>query len=107
MEKVFRFRIVEEVRHRLAEDLETIESVSSYRLYQKVPWILGNWQRVYHSYNENGYDYFISVEAAKERALEVVENWKQYQKELNAEKKHKDELKTTVKIVLDFEIPAN
>lgn len=99
-DKVFRFRILEKTRQNLSDDLEKIVEDKEYYLYKKVPWFLGSWLEVYPQ--EYDGDYFLSFEDAQRRAFEVVEDEKHYR----IEKKLKQQLKTTVKIVDDFSIPV-
>lgn len=96
-EKVFHFRILEKTEHFLDEGVVKSDP-PRYILYQRVAWILG-WKSIYPHY-------FSTVEAAKERAMDFVDEWKRHQNTLQLVKKHKKELKTTVKIVVDFDINA-
>ena len=96
-EKVFHFRILEKTEHFLDEGVVKSDP-PKYILYQRVAWIIG-WKSIYpHS--------FRTVEGARERAMDFVDAWKTHQNTLQLEKKHKKELKTTVKIVVDFDINA-
>lgn len=97
-EKVFHFRILEQTEHFLDEGVVKSDS-PRYILYKRVAWILGRWQSIYPHY-------FSTVEDARKRAMDFVDTWKTRQNTLQLEKKHKKELKTTVKIVVDFDINA-
>ena len=101
----FRFKIVEETSAELCDDLKTIRKSSVYFLYRKVSWLLGGWQIVL---NDKTYlPEFGSAEDARQRAYEYVNRALKNRKIDAAKKKLKDELKTKVKIISDFEINAD
>lgn len=96
-----RFRIVEITSAELCDDLETVKKTTIYHLYRKVSWLLGNWQIVL---NDKTYlPEFYSVEDARQRAYKYVRFLLENRKRDVAKKKMKNELKTTIKIVVDFE----
>ena len=68
----FRFKIVEETTGFLSDDLKTVKKNSTYYLYMKVSWFLGGWLKIMPKcdYCES----FASIEGAKNRAHEYVEN---------------------------------
>ena len=100
-EKVFHFRIKEVTEHFLGTEkgVAVVKDFSPYyKLYKKVPLIFGRWKNIPNIGSTN----FYSIDEAKAHAEVYVNRWKKdYLK-----KKHKKELKTTVKIVVDFDIPA-
>lgn len=109
----FRFKIVEETTGILSEDLKTVIKNSTYYLYMKVSWFLGGWLQIMPKENEddlidNWIDgSFVSIEAAKNRAHEYVENILEDMRIEEAKKRLKKELKTTTKVIVDFEIDIN
>jgi hypothetical protein len=100
----FRFKIVEETSAELCDDLKTIRKSSVYFLYRKVSWFLGGWQAVL---SKSYFPEFGSAEDARQRAYEYVNRALKNRKIDAAKKKLKDELKTKVKIISDFEINAD
>ena len=100
-EKVFRFRIKEETEHYLDEGVVK-DFAPRYKLYKKIPFIFGGWK---HIPCWQG-DAFYSVDDARKQAEVYVVLWKKDKLKKQLKKKHKKELKTTVKIVFDFDIPA-
>ena len=105
----FRFKIVEETSAELCDDLKTIRKSSVYFLYRKVSWLLGGWQIVLNdkTYFSEFRERFYSAEDARQRAYEYVNQALKNRKIDAAKKKLKDELKTKVKIISDFEINAD
>lgn len=101
MEKTFKFRITEVVEKELEEDNETITKYVVYVLQQKRGLF---WKRLWGSYDEDSLDwccsYFNTIEKAKERAQWEVDQWIRRAKV----KQKKDELKTTVNIISNFEL---
>lgn len=107
MKKVFTFRIKEIIEKQLnLDDLKTIHVATKYRLYMKHRFLLLNyWEEAYPFFSELGY--FVSIDDARKRAEEIVENYIENQKINMALEKFKKELKTTVKIISEFEIPID
>ena len=107
----FRFKIVEETSGTLSGDLKTVIKNSTYYLYLKVSWFCGGWWQIMPNVDDwvdNWVDgSFVSVEAAKNRAHEYVENILESRRVEEAKKRLKKELKTTTKIIVDFEIDIN
>ena len=101
----FRFKIVEETTGFLSEDLKTVKKNSTYYLYMKVSWFLGGWLKIMPKcdYCES----FASIEGAKNRAHEYVENILEDMRIEEAKKRFKKELKTTTKVIVEFEIGIN
>lgn len=108
MEKTFKFRITEVVEKELEKDNETITKYVVYVLEQKRGLF---WKRLWGSYDydedsldEDSLDwccgYFNTIEKAKERAQWEVDQWIRRVKV----KQKKDDLKTTVNIISNFEI---
>lgn len=109
--ETFRFKIVEETTGTLSDDLKTVIKNSRYYLYMKVSWFLGGWLRIMPKCDDiidNWlYGSFDTIEAAKNRAHEYVENILEDMRIEEAKKRLKKELKTTTKVVVDFEIDIN
>lgn len=106
----FRFKIVEETTGHLSDDLKTVIKNSTYYLYMKVSWFLGGWLQIVpkgHDYDLDWPDSFDSIEAAKNRAHEYVENILEDMRIEEAKKRFKKELKTTTKVIVTFEIDIN
>jgi hypothetical protein len=105
MNKVFTFRIKEIIeKHLNLDDLKTIHVTTKYKLYMKHRFLLLNyWEETYPFFSE--LDYFVSIDDARKRAEQIVENYIENQKINMALEKVKKELKTTVKIISEFEIP--
>lgn len=107
----FRFKIVEETTGVLSEDLKTVTKISTYYLYMKVSWFLGGWLQIMPNDGDlidnwlN--DSFDTIEAAKNRAHEYVENILEDMRVEEAKKRLKKELKTTTKVIVEFEIDIN
>lgn len=108
---VFRFKIVEETSGTLSDDLKTVIKNSTYYLYMKVSWFLGGWLQIMPKWDDDGldwlYDSFDSIEEAKNRAHEYVENILEDMRIEEAKKGLKKELKTTKKVIVEFEIDIN
>lgn len=101
----FRFKIVEETTGHLSNDLKTVIKNSTYYLYMKVSWFLGGWLQI--TPNDDIYDSFDTIEEAKNRAHEYVENILEDMRVEEAKKRLKKELKTTTKVIVEFEIDIN
>lgn len=101
-EKVFTYRVVEVTKRKLEDDGETITEMTHYELYEKVPWILGSWER--RGVGICGDKEFNSVEEAKAYALYLVQNWIKWSEWEEKAKEKKEILKTTVKIAFEGNI---
>ena len=106
----FRFKIVEETTGHLSDDLKTVIKNSTYYLYMKVSWFLGGWLQIMpkgDDYDLDGPESFDTIEEAKNRAHEYVENILDDMRIEEAKKRLKKELKTTTKVIVYFEIDIN
>ena len=106
----FRFKIVEETTGYLSDDLKTVIKHSTYYLYMKASWFLGGWLQIMpkcDDYDLDCDDSFDTIEAAKNRAHEYVENILEDMRVEEAKKRLKKELKTTTKVIVEFEIDIN
>ena len=107
--KVFTFKIKEIIERNLdLDDLKTIHVTKRYELYMKQRCLFLNyWQEICPYYtNEVGY-IFVSIDEARKRAEDVVENYIENRKIDMALKKFRKELKTTVRIVSEFNISTD
>lgn len=107
--KVFTFKIKEIIERNLdLIDLKTIRVTKKYKLYmkQRCLW-LNYWEEIYPYWGKNQLGYFVSIDEARKRAEQVVENCIENRKIDMALEKFRKELKTTVKIVSEFNISAD
>ena len=102
-QRAFKFRIVEEVSHYLLSDNKTIESHTKYHLYLHEPgFFRSKWipmRRIFR------YD-FDSLDDARARAYEYADECIKSLTRKNALKDHQEELKPSVTIISEFEVPA-
>ena len=76
----------------------------------KVSWFLGGWLQIMpkgDDYDLDGPESFDTIEEAKNRAHEYVENILEDMRIEEAKKRFKKELKTTTKVIVTFEIDIN
>lgn len=97
-EKVFTFRIVELTHRYLEDDNKTISEYVTYKVYEKVPWY-NSWSG-WLELGVNFCDEFDTIKEAYEAAKQVVYNWERNY----AMSEHNKELKTTTKIIREFDV---
>lgn len=111
-EKIFKFRIVEVTEKVLKLDggEYVIDERTHFELYQKVPWIIGNWFKMMNTGPDGDiYDYydFETIEEAKNAAIRIVRNYVRETEYEETAKAKRKELKTTVKIICGGEISTD
>lgn len=106
--KVFAFKIKEIIERNLdLDDLKTIHIIKKYKLYMKQRYLFLNFWEKIRPYYYCDFDYFVSIDEARKRAEDIVENCIENRKIDMALEKFRKELKTTVKIISQFEIPTD
>ncbi len=106
--KVFTFRIKEIIERNLdLDDLKTIHVTKKYELYMKQRCLFLNYWQEICPYYTNEVGYFVSIDEARQRAEQIVENYIEDRKIDMALEKFRKELKTTVRIVSEFNISAD
>lgn len=106
--KVFTFKIKEIIERNLdLNNLETIHVTKKYELYMKQRLLFLNYWQEICPYWRSELSYFVSIDEARQRAEDVVENYIENRKKDMALEKFRKELKTTVRIVSEFNISAD